>query len=71
MIGLRDLRGRINWRTSKEDRYAIVVQDGNFDTRKTVCGHNDVDYYPLYRGMTEAEVRFHIMPLLIHEQSVI
>lgn len=36
-----------------------------------MCSHDDVDYIPPYRGMTEAEVCFYIMPSLIHEQGVI
>ena len=49
----------------KETADGRVVVGGNFNHRKTACKHEEVDYVPRFQGMTEEEVRSHIMPLLI------
>ena len=38
--------------------------DRNYNHKKTACKHEEVDYLPRYQGMTDEEVRSHIMPLL-------
>lgn len=64
VFGSRDALNRINRRISKETPSGAVVQGGNMDARKTACSHDDVDYVPRYQGMSDQEVKSHIMPLL-------
>lgn len=51
-----DRRGHINRRISKERHNGQVVIDGNFDTRKTACRHENINYIAKCRGMSRLEV---------------
>lgn len=42
----------------------MVVQDGNYDRKKTACGHADIEYVNRYRGLSKEQVDAAIMPLL-------
>lgn len=41
-----------------------MVHGGNYNNKKTACKHEDVNYIAAYQGMTDKEVKSHIMPLL-------
>lgn len=65
VYGSRDKKNRINRRISKQSPSGAVVSGGNYNNKKTACKHQDVDYLPQYQGMTDEQVKSHIMPLLV------
>lgn len=64
VYGSRDRRDHINRRISKESQHGEVVLGGAYETRRTACRHDDIDYIPRYQGMSAEEVNAAIMPLL-------
>lgn len=65
VYGSRDKLNRINRRISKESPTGNLTVGGNYNFKKTACRHEDIDYLDEYKGMTDDEVKSHIMPLLI------
>ena len=67
VYGSRDVRNRINRRISKESPDGRVMMNNNYNRLKTACKHEKVDYVTRFRGMTDDEVKAHIMSLLVPE----
>ena len=61
MYGTRDALGRYDRRIFKQAINQNVVESEIFDSRKTACGHNDIDYVDKFRGKTDVQVKAHVM----------
>ena len=66
VYGSRDKKNRINRRISKQSPSgAIFTAGGNYNSGKTPCRHEDIDYLEKYQVMSKEEVDAVIMSLLI------
>ena len=64
VYGSRDKQNRIMRRISKESPAGVVCQGGHYNSGKTACKHEDIDYLTGFQGMSKEEVDAHIKPLL-------
>jgi len=58
------MRNRINRRIVKVDIVGSVIYRGNYDVKKTVYSHNNINYLPAFLGIIKGEVDSYIMPML-------
>ena len=65
MYGSRDKKNRVNRRILKETARGRVVTKGSYTYKKTACRYEDIDYLFAYQGISDEEVKPHIMLLLV------
>ena len=64
VYGFRDILNRINRKIAKMDVAGRIVLGGIYNVKKIFCKHDDIEYLPIFRGMTKQKVNAHIQPLL-------